>query len=302
MPRITEFYGISRPVPFADVKVEIDNRLFIDPHAVRLSGSPQPFADHAIHCMDSFFGEVAGCVMSSSRSERGRGLDLLQHFGEPRETRLGMSTNGIDGHGGAEMVGSWIWEALNGDLDMLLRVGILRQIEDIPLFVEGVDRDITSDLTTRIIFSALVMFTAEMVREFPEFRAHAAGMTTVLRQTWDPNDRRWVEQLVELPMAAGKPLLLVPDYWVRNTLLMSSGRYYETTVLGWAQMERAVVRDGKVLKTPKDELKRQAGLARGRATNLSITRRALERDENLIARFIRFVDHKWTPPGGVDAA
>ncbi|WP_433598852.1 hypothetical protein ACQPXH_24570 [Nocardia sp. CA-135953] len=285
------------------MKIEIDNRLFLDPHLIRVSAAPQPFADYAMFCMDSFFGEVAGCVMSGSPSEYRRGLDLLQHFGEPRETRLGMSAAGIDGHGGAELVGTWIWEALcDPSMELLLRVGILCQIEAIPLFVEGIDRDITSDLTTRIIFSALVMFTAEMVAKYPEFKAQPSGITTVKRQVWDPEDCRWVEKPVELPVADGKPLLLVPKGWVRQNLLMSAGRYYETTVLSWAQEDRAVTLDGKLLKSSKEELKRQAGLARGRSTNLSITRRALERAENLIARFIAFVDQKWTPPSDRDAA
>ena len=91
--------------------------------------------------------------------------DLLQHFEEPRETRLGYAAAGFSGHGGAAEVGTWIWEALTTELEALLRVGILTQIEDLPLFVEGLAEDITSDLTTRIIFEPLSKFTASMVAE-----------------------------------------------------------------------------------------------------------------------------------------
>ncbi|MFC9437889.1 hypothetical protein [Nocardia sp. NPDC057030] len=303
MPRVTEYYGIAGPVPFEDVKIETDNRIYIDPHAVRLSRDPQPFADQATHCLDSFFGEVAKCVMSDTTSEQRRGLDLLQHFGEPRETRLGMSAAGTNGHGGAGLVGQWIWDALCApSMELLLRVGILHQIEAIPMFVTGIDRDITSDFTTRIIFSPLVRFTEEMMAKYPEFRAHASGVTTVTRQIWDPEDCRWMEESVELPVADGKPLLLVPKGWVRRNLLMSGGRYYQIAVLGWAQEDQTVVVDGKTMRPTKEELKRQAGLARGRATNVAITRRAQERTQDLIARFIAFVDRKWTPPRQEDAA
>ena len=59
---------------------------------------------------------------------------------------------------------------------------------------------------------------------------------------------------------------------------MSAGRFYDTSVLSYAQLEQAVLsRDGKLLKTPKDLLKTQRALARGRATNLAVTRRAHER-------------------------
>ncbi|QBS40389.1 hypothetical protein [Nocardia sp. CS682] len=303
MPLVTEYYGITGPVPFEDVKVETDNRIYIDPHAVRLSRAPQPFADQATHCLDTFFEIVAGCVMSTSAAEHRRGLDLLQHFGEPRETRLGMSAVGTNGHGGAELVGRWIWDALcDPSMELLLRVGILREIEAIPMFVTGIDRDITSDFTTRIIFSPLVQFTAEMMTKYPEFKTHPSGVTTVMRQIWDPTDCVWVEKSVELPLADGKPLLLVPKGWVRRNLLMSAGRYYQVAVLGWAQEDQTVVVDGNTMRPTKEELKRQAGLARGRATNVGITRQAHERTQDLIAQFIAFVDRKWTPPSHEAAA
>lgn len=303
MPLVTKYYGITGPVPFEDVTVETDNRTYIDPHAVRLSRTPRPFADDATRCLDTFFEEVARCVMSDSASDHRRGLDLLQHFGEPRETRLGMSAAGIDGHGGAERVGRWIWDALcDPGMELLLRVGILRQIEAIPMFVTGIDRDITSDFTTRIIFSTLVSFTAEMMATYPEFKAGPSGVTTVDRQVWEPESLRWNEKPVELPVADGKPLLLVPKGWVRRNLLMSAGRYYQNTVLGWAQEDQTVVVDGVTMRPTKEELKRQAGLARGRATNAAITRQAYGRRENLIARFIALVDEKWTPPSDADAA
>ena len=42
MPTITTHYGITGPVPFVDVEVTADNRLYVDPHAIRLRRTPQP--------------------------------------------------------------------------------------------------------------------------------------------------------------------------------------------------------------------------------------------------------------------
>ncbi len=101
---------------------------------------------------------------------------------------------------------------------------------------------------------------------------------------------------MQLPVADGKPLLLVPRMWARPTLLMSARRYYETSVLSYAQMERAVVAsDGKVLKSPKDVLKVQPGLTRGRETNINITHRAHGKNDNLLELFRHFVRTRWTP-------
>lgn len=294
MPRITQYYGIpDDTVPFLDVEVTIDNRMFIDPHAIRLAPGPEPFVTAANTCTTSFFEEVARCALApAGSSERVHGRTLLEQFGEPRETRLGMARHSFDGHGGAETVGSWIWGALTTDLDVLIRVGILGQLEAIPLFIHGIDRDITSDLTTRIIFGPLAAFTAHMVDTYPQFRVAGQRVVAVNRQTWDPATSTWVVRSVELPTVDGQPLLLVPRDWARSTLLMSGGRYYDTSVLTYAQMERAVVLQGRLVKSPKDKLRLQPDLGRGRATNLRVTLRAQAREDDLVARFREFVDER----------
>ncbi|MDQ1130395.1 hypothetical protein [Microbacterium sp. SORGH_AS_0888] len=294
MPLITDYYGITGPVPFADIDVSCDNRLFLDPHAVRLTGSPEPFASEAIRATDSFLGEIVRCVISGNPVLFRRGESLLQRFKEPWQTRLGMSSNGFYGHGGADDVGTWIWNALVTDLMALVRVGVLEHLEELPLFVDGVDRDITSDVTTRIMFAPLARFTEAMVATYPEFTTAGHGVRKVPCQVWDPDVLNWAEEEFTLPVADGKPLLLVPVAWTRRNLLMSATRFYEKAVLDFAQLEQAVVgSNGKLIKTPKEKLMKQVGLGRGRGTNVRLTLKALERDENLIAYFKSFVAAKF---------
>lgn len=290
MTRISQHYGIVGPVPFVDVEVDADNRLFLDPHAIRLARGPQPFQDAAVQSLDSFFGQVTRCVLSGSNADRGHGESVLQRFTEPWETRLGMSAAGFSGHGGAAEIGSRIWTALNDDVRALVDVGALRRLEHLPLFVEGVDRDITSDIATRIVFAPLAQFTADVVSRFPEFTAGAHRVAGVSRQVWDRSASCWRDASVRLPIANDRVLLLVPKGWARSTLLMSAGRFYETTILSFAQLEQAV-RDsrGKLLTTPKDRLKKQSGLARGRGTNQAVTLRAIRTEEDLITAFENFV-------------
>lgn len=297
MPHVTDHYGIPEPVPFLNVDIDHDKPLFVDPRSVRLQADPEPFARQANHNTRTFFHETARCALSSDPADQRRGLDLLQHFEEPRETRLGYAAAGFSGHGGAAEVGTWIWEALTTDLEALLRVGILTQIEDLPLFVEGLAEDITSDLTTRIIFEPLSNFTASMVAAYPQFTANGHATVEVDRQVWDSTAHQWTTKEVVLPDANGHPLLLVPRDWARPSLLMSARRYYDTKVLGYAQLEQAVVsRDtGRLIKTPKPRLAQQEGLGRGRRTNLAVTERAQAKEEDLVATFKAFVDDKYQP-------
>lgn len=287
---ITKHYGINRPVPFADLDVDCDNRRFLDAHAIRLSNAPQPHATAAVLALNTFFDTVSRGAMSVSLLEQNRAVDLLKHFEEPWETRLGLAEKGFAGHGGADDIGAWIWDALRTDLEALLKVGILKHLEELPLFVRGVDHDITSDITTRIVFGPLADFTAEMLDEYPEFTTGPHLTRDFERQVWDPHALTWARRTVRLPLVDGKPLLLVPATWARGRLLMHARRFYETSVLSYAQAEQSVTdANGKVILTPKGRLKRQDSLARGRHTNRAVTLRAESAGEDLLDVFRRFI-------------
>jgi len=293
MPLITEYYGIAGPVPFADVRVLSDNLIFLDPHAVRLTGSPAPYATEAIKCVDTFFDEILRCVISGKPPSK-RGKALLQHFPEPWETRFGTSAKGFHGKGSGLGRGTLIWDALTTDLLALVRVGVLKHLEELPMFVEGVDRDITSDVATLIMFGPLARFTESMVRNYLQFAAGRHPAERVICQVWDPAVLEWRGEKFTLPMPAGDPLLLVPKAWARRTLLMSATRFHRKTVLDFAQIEQAVVgSDGKPIKTPKDRLMKQTGFHPGRDTNIRLTIEARNKNQNLVKDFKDYVALKF---------
>lgn len=294
MASVSNHYGINRPVPFINIDVDADNRLYLDPRAVRLLKHPQPFADDAVRCADTFLDSVTDCIFDRSPAARVRGEQYLQRFVEPWETRLGMAEEGFRGRGGAHIVGTWIWDTLTGDAEPLVRIGMLHQLEDLPLFVDGVDRDITSDVTTRIMFEPLARFTEQVVADYPEFVSNGHQVKTFRKQIWNPDNCEWDEAEFTLPVANGKELLLVPIGWARPTLLMSAGRYYATTLLSFVQMERAVrTSEGKLLTSRKLDLRKQSGLEPGRETILAVTVRAVGNKEDLLALFKGFVDDRF---------
>lgn len=293
MALVTQHYDITRPVPFLDLNVEVDNRLFLDPYAIRSRGEPQPFASDAVTCLNTFFSQVLAHLTAPRGTPAWRaGERLLQRFSEPRETRLGMARRSVDGHGAAGVLGTAIWTSLTTDLEALVELAVLKRLEQLPLFVSGIDKDITSDITTRIVFGPLADFTAAVVADYPEFRVGGHQITSVTRQVWDTQARLWTTRTLELPVAAGRPLILVPKGWARSGLLMSARRYYDTAVLSYAQQERAVLRDGRLLTTPKDRLRRDSSLSRGRDTNLRVTVRAARAEHDLVADFTHFVDDR----------
>lgn len=153
MPRITEHFGITGSVPFLDVEVTTDNRLFIDPRAIRLRTEPEPFVTQANACTTSFFNSVAVWCHSAGRVTRP----------DQRPSTAAAVRRAAGDTAGA--CRSWLrWPRRRGGDRVVDLAGIHprsaglggrgspRSYRGHPLVCQGVDRDITSDLTTRIIF------------------------------------------------------------------------------------------------------------------------------------------------------
>jgi hypothetical protein len=296
MSNVTTYYGLPKDVEFLDVDVAIDNRLYLDPYVVRLEKGPSPYGRSARALLADFFEEIFKCVISPAAGAQAKGLDLLQHFNEPKETRLGMSKGGIDGHGGDEEVGELIWESLSTDLRALIEVGVLKRVEHIPLFVEGVDKDITSDLTTRIIFEPLCKFTRAMMQKYPQFTAAPHQTEIFHRPFWDATQHQWAEKGFLLPIAEEDPLVLIPKRWVRPLLVLRSTRYYDTSLLSFVQ-EKVGTRDpktGKLHAPPKWSLKRRKGLGPGAETVRLVTEEASSSfDRDLVDQFEAFARSRY---------
>jgi hypothetical protein len=135
-----------------------------------------------------------------------------------------------------------------------------------------------------------------MVAKHPEFTRGGHKTQSFTRQVWDPSRADWAHRDVDLPVAGGKPLVLVPRDWARPGLLMSSVRYFDTIMLTFAQERRTVIdRTGKALKPPKRTLRQQKQFARGIDTIIRVTREAHNLNEDLVTRFRNFVDMKYEP-------
>ena len=290
MTTITQYYGIVAPVPFLDVDVDNDTGVFLDPHRIRLHAHmTDPFASQAQGCIDGFMDQVLQCV---ARGDTARGTALLESFLEPRETRLGLSRRGFNGHGSAEVLGRRIWHELTTDLKALIELGLLRHLEQLPLFIEGIDNDITSDVTTRIAFRALADYTSHMVATYPEFTSNGHTTATADHHLWDVTSQSWQTTPLTLPVTGDRPLLLVPQPWAEKTLMMYQAKYYDKPVLDYAQSLQATRNSDGTLKQPtKELLRKQKTPPRGRSTNIAWTLRAYrDHDINLPEAFERHVD------------
>jgi hypothetical protein len=118
-----------------------------------------------------------------------------------------------------------VWEALSKS--EAAKSGLLEDLEDTVLMVEGIDADIVSDITTNIIREPLIRYTQRMCEQYgiPMQQDVDAG------PLWNARDKAWYSQFVALPIASGERLVLVPKAIVRTHIQYDSGEYFRHFLL-----------------------------------------------------------------------
>ena len=249
MISVTQAFGLPTPTPFLDVLVDTDTPFVLDPSAVR--NSRHPLASRAQDCLRSFFTEVLRCRDSAVQADQLRGCQLLEALHEPNETRLGLTEDGTQGKAFGPEMGRRLWEALQTPI---CRSAALSRLEDLPLFVPGVGKDLTSDLTTRVIFAVLIEYTQEMMKIYPSL---AASAVTLPVRLWDPLNLEWYEEDVCLPFAFGKQLLVIPLEWTNGDVRMAPVPFYNHKATQTLQVEQTVTHNGVKMKPSKRQLRKQ---------------------------------------------
>src|SRR5215217_6724772 len=159
-PRLSTLFAIPAP-PLVDVRPERDNRIFIDPSAIRASAAAgHKHATTADKTLRTFFGYIAAASQSSHAVDQAHGARLLTQLREPNQTRLGMSRNGHRGKGMADGKGAQLWKMIRDN--EVCRASAVPRLEHVPLFVPGMGSDLMSGAVTQIVWPVLVAFTHEM--------------------------------------------------------------------------------------------------------------------------------------------
>lgn len=228
--KVSENYKLPHnqsELDFVDVDVTGDVRLFIDPRALRDIDSQ--WARDCVSLLQNFFDNVLSAIISGDTK---RAQALMETLSEPNETHLGMSKKKAKGHGMGEKLARDVLSALSKS--NAIKSGLLEDLEDTALMVKGVDKDVISDITTNIIRSQLIKYTNDVCDYYgiPQHDRVTSGIM------WDVSAEKWRQGLVKLPIAGGKPLLLVPKSIVRRSrLTMDPGEYFGSWILPFMQSE-----------------------------------------------------------------
>lgn len=223
--RISEVMGITKSqleLDFYDYEIEKDTLLFFDPYYI--SKKEDAFLSECNEYINSFFNQF---LLLLKRDEV-RAFRLFSHLGEVNEICLGMSSGKPSGRGIGYIDAKKIFFAIKNS--KAVQDEVLEHLEDIRLFVEGVDKDKISDMVANIIKYPLIKYTIEQCRLYDvPMRTVETGFY------WNKN--RWERSHEDMIVFRNKRYLLFP----RNILTASNSycadQYYRMYVLEHLKVE-----------------------------------------------------------------
>jgi hypothetical protein len=287
--RISEYFHLGRTQPtldFVDVDIVGDTRIFLDPRALRLL--PLPWANECVSLIQNYFSKVLNLIRNSSNDEA---KNLLAGLREPNETHLGLSRHEARGRALGDGSAVKVWKALRNS--EAAQTGLLEDLEDTILMIEGVSSDIISDMATNIIREPLIHYTQDMATYYgiPLITNVSSG------PLWNPNTESWYTTFVQLPITSSGKILFVPKAIVRTHMDYDAGEYYRDYILEHLREQELaantalvhLLRDGRRRVTDK-ALKQKYG------TGKSVIVRQTQANPELLQRYRRDRNLSPLPP------
>ncbi|RUN74735.1 hypothetical protein EJC47_19950 [Sphingomonas sp. TF3] len=238
----------SQPMlDFVDIDLDLDFPLYIDP-----IGFVNPIDHFAQECQDDirdFFQAVLQAIIDGDVE---RGEALLAALQEPNETHLGISQGEPRGRGIGLIQAQQLVENLRAS--PAARTGLLSDLTDCALFIDGIGADKVSDITTNIIRRHLIEYTQQ---QFELLGVPIAGDIPTGKM-WVRGESRWeTDRFDRLPLVDGKRVLLVPKRYVRwkGGMQQLATHYYTHFVTNFIRDEQ--LRTGghlvKVIRRKREE-------------------------------------------------
>lgn len=242
--RVSEHFHLDRTQPeldFVDVDIYGDVLAFVDPRALRLLRTD--WGQECVFLVQDFFSTVLRAIQEN-RSDDAR--QMLAAIREPNETHLGYSSGVARGRALGTQSAAHVGAALARS--EAAKSGLLEDLEDTILMVEGVSIDLISDITTCLIRRQLVDYTQSVAREY------GLSLTPGVPSgpLWDPLRHEWNDsEFHPLPITPSGRLLLLPKAIVRRKLEYSQEEYYRDYIVEYLR-ESEIAANGELVQLLKD--------------------------------------------------
>ena len=292
MPKLSEHYNLGATQPrldFVDTHTDRDLLLFVDPFAISLKDDA--WSVQCLEHINSFFQRSIDLIHAGDDAEAQRILDNLK---EPKETGLGYGTKPRRGRGVAGEKAISLHAALANS--HAARTGLLTDLGEFDLFIDGIGPDGLSDITTNIIKRPLIEYTQQQARLWGiPLRPGVA-----VQRIWDIGQQSWASDHVDLPVIGNSAIILVPKFSARRQMTLSSQEFYNDFVLDYLEQEEIargsalvhVIKSSGRVKVSKKDLKEKYRFSKNFLAQFS------EATPDVLRRYKEFYQNL---PGGIGA-
>lgn len=215
---VSKFFKLGRhqaTLDFLDIHIDRDLTVFIDPSALRTLRSE--WGHHCVSLLQTYFETVLAAMR---RGDHTRAKDLLACLSERNEFHLGFSKRKSRGHALGPISAERIWESLVSS--KAAKSGLLQDLEDTVLFVEGVGPDMLSDAVCNIIRGPLIKYTQQACSYYGIPLTEGVNSGPI----WNPQLEKWEASLIDLPLTKHGSIILVPKVIVRASQTYGADEYY----------------------------------------------------------------------------
>ena len=235
--RISEKMGLKKSkleLDFFDYEFNKDNYAFLDPYYI--SKKEDDFLMECNEYIETFFNRFLFLL----KTDEDKAYDIFSHLGEVNEICLGMSEGSPSGNGIGKIDTKKIFKAIK-ESDAFQNESAKR-IEDVRLFIEGIDKDKISDMVANIIKYPLIKYTQDQCKllNVPLIAIEAGYW-------WDKD--KWVRGHQEMLVLDDKPYLLYPKNLVTDAKRYSAMEYFKIYILQYLQEKHIAENSELVRKT-----------------------------------------------------
>ena len=221
--RVSEYFNLGKTQPyldFVDIRLDTDIEVFVDPTTLRLMKSS--WGHECTSLIQHYFSTVLLRMKAGKHTEARKLVSLLN---ERNEFHLGFSKGKSRGHAFGTKSAESVWSALLKS--RASRSGLLQDLEDTCLLIEGIGSDMISDAVCNIIRGPLIKYTQSTCGYY------GIPLTPDVESgpIWNPTSEEWNSFLVPLPMTNEGKVVLVPKILVRHSLSYEYQEYYRHYLL-----------------------------------------------------------------------
>jgi hypothetical protein len=222
---------------FIDIDVDEDIPLFIDPNNIIKSNTP--LIQKMSTKLESFFDRMVSFVKINKIQEA---WDMFINLGEVNDIYLGLSKAKVRGNGIGNIYRKKLFDEIVSKIKKFPDIKF--ELQDIRVFVIGVDRDRISDMIANIIRDNLIEYTVQQC-ELNNIKLTKDVPSGIY---WDNTKNKWIQEYKEMLIIDNKKVILVPKRIVTYTSWYTPQKYKQHFVLSYLQEEN-ILNNTKLVNT-----------------------------------------------------